>query len=450
VGGRAASEGAGPVLERDSIARFIEEGRIDTVELAVADSLGGLRGKRVPAEVFLATLDSGVALSSVLFVLDVTADFVPSAWTNLGNGFPDVRVVPDLETIRALPWRPGTAFVMCDCIDEERDRVEAAPRQVLTRVVALARELGYEPAVGPELEFFLLDPETRRPRGGALPPYSLAAEPRLEPVVAEIRNQVRAAGVELEASNPEYAPGQFEVNIRHSGAVEAADATMLFRYAVKQIAAAHGLLATFMAKPFTELSGNGFHVHHSLWEGDRNAFAADSGAEPSDTCRHFVAGLQRRIAELTLLGAPTPNAFKRRQPTSFAPINATWGLDNRTVAIRVPELGGAGARVEQRDAGADANPYLVIAGQLAAGLEGVRHGLEPSPRTEGNAYEMGADEGLPGSLSEAIWRFEGSEPARRICGDILHEILLALARAELDAYGDAVTEWERDRYLETA
>jgi glutamine synthetase len=440
------------VLERDSVTRFVEEERIHSVELAVADSLGGLRGKRVPAEVFLATLDSGVALSSVLFVFDTTADFVPSRWTNLENGFPDVRIVPDLATMRALPWNPGTAFVICDCIDEERNRVEAAPRQILTRVVALARELGYEPAVGPELEFFLLDPETRRPHGAALPPYSLAAEPRLEPVVAAIRNQVRAAGIELEASNPEYAPGQYEVNIRHSGAVEAADATMLFRYAVKQIAAAHGLVATFMAKPFTELSGNGFHVHHSLWQEGSNAFAADSGEgeEPGAICRHFVAGLQRRIGELTLLGAPTPNAFKRRKPTSFAPVNATWGLDNRTVAIRVPETAGDGARVEQRDAAADANPYLVIAGQLAAGLEGVRHGWEPTPRTDANAYETGADEALPGSLAEAIARFRASEPARRMCGDVLHEILLALARAELDAYGDAVTEWERDRYLETA
>jgi glutamine synthetase len=439
-----------PVLDRDAVARFVEEHHVHSVELGMADCNGGLRGKRVPAPAFLKTLDTGVAVSNALFVFDVTADLVDSSYANFGTGYPDVRLVPDLGTLRALPWRPGTALVICDCVDEHGDRVELAPRQVLERVVAEARELGYEPEIGPELEFFLLDPETRAPERSRIPCYSLFEESRFEPVLADIRNHLGAAGVELEASNAEYAPGQFEVNVRHSGALDAADATMIFRYAVKQIAAAHGLVATFMAKPFTDFSGSGFHVHHSLWSDGSNAFATEAGTELSDAARHFVAGLLRHIADLTLLGAPTPNAYKRRVDLSFAPVNSTWGTDNRTVAVRAPEMAGAAARVEQRDAVADANPYLVIAAQLAAGLDGVRRELEPPPMTDRNAYEALEPERLPRTLDEAIARFERSDFARGLCGDALHEIVLSLARHELELYGNVVTDWERERYLETS
>ncbi len=448
MSGTATANRAEPVRARESAARFVERHGIHSVELGTADVNGGLRGKRVPAPVFLETLDTGVALSSAFFVFDVAADLVDSTYANFDNGFPDVRIVPDLATLRPLPWRPGTALVMCDCVDAERNRIDLAPRQVLSRVVALARELGYEPAIGPELEFFLLDAATRAPEGNRVPCYSLFEESRLEPVVADIRNHLGEAGIQLEASNAEYAPGQFEVNIRHCGAMEAADTTMMFRYAVKQIAASHGLVATFMAKPFSDLSGNGLHIHQSLWSDGGNAFATEAGTEISDAGRQYVAGLLDHIGALTLLGARTPNAYKRRVDLSFAPVNSTWGADNRTVAIRVPDMAGAGARVEQRDPVADANPYLVIAAQLAAGLDGIRRGLEPPPMTEGNAYDAVERERLPETLEEAVARFEHSEFARGLCGDALHEIVLSLARHELELFGSAVTDWERERYLE--
>src|SRR3954451_15580698 len=363
---------AGPVAERDgvagrdSVARFVEENRIHSVEMGVPDSNGGLRGKRVPAATFVETMGRGVALSNALFVLDVAADLVEAGYTNFQTGFPDLRLAPDLSTLRLLPWRPGTAFVMCDCVDEDGALVEVAPRRILARVVESARELGYEPVIGPELEFYLLDPGTRAPATSRIPVYSLHEESRFEPVLADIRNQLGEAGVVLDASNAEYAPGQFEVNVRHCEALAAADATMLLRYAVKQIAAAHGLLATFMAKPFSEHSGSGLHVHQSLRSDQGNAFA---GGALSGVGRSYLAGLQRHMADLTALGAPTPNAYKRRTGYSFAPVNASWGMDNRTVGLRVPATGADSARVEQRDAAADANPYLVIAGQLAAGLD---------------------------------------------------------------------------------
>ncbi len=439
---------ADPLRARESAARFVEQHGIHSVELGTADVNGGLRGKRVPAPVFLETLDTGVALSSAFFVFDVAADLVDSTYANFDNGYPDVRIVPDLSTLRPLPWRPGTALVLCDCFDAEHNRIDLAPRQVLSRVIALARELGYEPVIGSELEFFLLDAETRQPEGSRVPCYSLFEESRLEPVVADIRNHLGAAGIQLEASNAEYAPGQFEVNIRHCGAMEAADTTMVFRYAVKQIAASHGLVATFMAKPFSDLSGNGLHIHQSLWADDENAFATEAGDEIAEAGRQYVAGLMEHIGPLTLLGSRTPNAFKRRVDLSFAPVNATWGADNRTVAIRVPQMAGAGARIEQRDAVADANPYLVIAGQLAAGLDGIRRELEPPAMTGGNAYDDAGAERLPQTLDEAVDRFAHSEFARRLCGDALHEIVLSLARHELDLYGSAVTDWERERYLE--
>lgn len=441
---------AGKVLERETVARFIEEHAIHTLELGVPDSNGGLRGKRVPAGVFLEGGSVEVAMSSAVFALDVAGDLVSARYTNLTNGFPDVRMLPDLATLRALPWRPGTAFMMCDCVEEDGSYVEVAPRRILANVVAGAHGLGYEPIIGPELEFYLLDAATRAPDRDRIPCYSLQEESRLEPVLADIRNQLSAAGVVITASNVEYAPGQFEVNLRHCGAVEAADATMLLRYAVKQIAAAHGLVATFMAKPFSAFSGNGFHVHQSLWSGDGNLFASDRGGELSRLGRHYVDGLRAHIADLTALGAPHPNAYKRRTEYSFAPVNASWGPDNRTVAIRIPRLDGSAARAEQRDAAADANPYLVIAGQIAAGLDGIRRALEPGPMIDGNGYEAAAPEPLPATLSAALDRFETSALARALCGEDFREIFVALGRRELELQHAAVTDWEQRRYLETS
>jgi glutamine synthetase len=435
----------------ERLRELVRERGIETLELAVPDTLGALRGKRVPARLLREDSPPHVALSTVIYVWDVAADVVGAPFSNWDNGFPDFELVPDAGTLRALPWRPGSAFVLCDAVGEDGEPLAFSPRHVLRRVVESARAAGYEPTIGPELEFYLLPAGTRMPPGERIPCYSLNDPYGLESVVGAIRTQLADAGVTVEASNAEYAAGQIEVNLRSCPALQAADDTAFFRYAVREIAAAHGFVATFMAKPFSELSGNGFHVHQSLkaLADDANAFAAEDGDAPSPLARAYVAGLLRRLRETSAFGSPTPNAYRRRFEASFAPTNVSWGLDNRTVAVRVPPAATpAAARVEQRDAAADANPYLVIAAQVAAGLAGVRDGLEPPPRIDGNAYEARDCAPLPTSLDDAARLLAGSEFAREIAGDALVDVFVSLLEHESELARASVSEWERERYLE--
>jgi glutamine synthetase len=222
---------------------------------------------------------------------------------------------------------------------------------------------------------------------------------------------------------------------------------------VKEIAAQHGLLATFMAKPWFTESGSSFHVHHSLSKDGKNAFSDDGRL--SKLGRSYLGGLQRHVADLALLSAPNPNSMKRRQANTFCPTNNTWGMDNRTVAIRVIEGDPGAVRIEQRDGSADANPYLLIGGQIAAGLAGVTEGLAPSPITTGNGYLSTDAEALPSNIPDAIIRFESSTLVKDLIHPMLIETLVGQARREQDFMMNSgeddpmstVTQVERDRYM---
>jgi glutamine synthetase len=420
---------------------------IHTVELVVADSSGLLRGKRVPRSMWRRVAGSGIQLAGVLFEWSPCCDIREDApYSNMENGVPDIRIVPMLETLRVLPWQDGTARVLCEAREPDGSAVRVDPRRSLLAVLDRYAELGYQVKAGVEFEFYLLDPETRQPRQSVTQCYGVTHAPLYEGVLTAIRNLLNEYGIPVEASNLEYAPGQVEVNLLYGDALEAADASVQFRSAVKEIAAREGWLASFMAKPFEGESGCGMHVHYSLWQDDENAFA--EGEALSQVGNHFLGGLQRHMPALTLFGSPTANGMKRRVDYSFCPTTASWGGDNRTVGLRVIDGEESATRIEQRDGASDCNPYLAMAAQLAAGLDGIEGRVEPGPRCEGDAYAAGSEVLLPRTVPEAIDALAGSELARETFDSMLLETFVGFCRYEHEKVTGAVTELERERYLE--
>ena len=417
-----------------------------TVILGVGDLNGLMRGKRIPADQWPRICRSGNALAMSLFTMDMTCDVWETPVVGFANGFPDCHIFPMHPPV-AVPWEPGVAMCFARAEGVDHGPLTVDPRQALLRQVERAAAIGIDLQVGTELEFYLLDPDTGRPRDKGNDCYGLARAAELEPVLGPMRRELAEMGIPIEQSNPEYAAGQVEVNIRYDSAMIAADRVVMFRSLVKQLAARHGLNATFMAKPFIDESGNGFHLHYSLWSEGKNIFA-DAG-KLNDLGRHFLGGMQQRMAEASICGAATVNAYRRRQPLSFCPVNASWGLDNRTVALRVIEGSDSAVRIEKRDAGADCNPYLLMAADIAAGLDGIEGKTEPTAITTGNGYEDDNAPPIPLDLADAIILARNSGWLRDVLGADQHEIWLQQAERELTFFNQQVTPFETARYLGT-
>ena len=417
-----------------------------TVILGVGDLNGLMRGKRIPADQWPRICGSGNALAMSLFTMDMTCDVWETPVVGFANGFPDCHIFPMHPPV-AVPWEPGVAMCFARAEGMDHGPLTVDPRQALLRQVERAAAIGIDLQVGTELEFYLLDPDTGRPRDKGNDCYGLARAAELEPVLGPMRRELAEMGIPIEQSNPEYAAGQVEVNIRYDSAMIAADRVIMFRSLVKQLAARHSLNATFMAKPFIDESGNGFHLHYSLWSQGKNIFA-DAG-KLNDRGRHFLGGMQQRMAEASICGAATVNAYRRRQPLSFCPVNASWGLDNRTVALRVIEGSDSAVRIEKRDAGADCNPYLLMAADIAAGLDGIEGKTEPTAITTGNAYEDDNAPTIPLDLADAISLARNSGWLRDVLGADQHEIWLQQAERELAFFNQQVTPFETARYLGT-
>jgi len=437
-----------------------KETGVHTVEVAVVDTFAHLRGKRVPVDRYFAEVaEGGAAIADAIYVLGMDDDIVEHETVNMDSGFLDTRIVPDLDSHRLLTHRPGYGLVFCSSLDEHGSGPhELSPRDLLVAQVERCRALGVDPVVATEHEFYLCtvdDDGTWAPVRSHIKYSSLTDAPDLEVVLADIRAGLAGAGIEVESSNQEYGPGQIEVNTGPAAAVQAADGYVLYRSIVKQVAEQHGMRATFMPKPFTEQSGSGLHVHTSLRATDGSNAFADSDGVPNELMGHWVAGMLEHAEALVLLGAPTANGPRRIRPYSFAPTHVHWGLDNRSVLARcIVEAGSAANRVEFRAAGADANPYVLIAGILAAGCDGIERSLGLPPMSEGDMYDDPGDcTALATSLTGAIAAFEGSALASML-GDGFSRSYVTLARVE-EAYAaennpdpDDVNDWERARYLE--
>ena len=427
---------------------------VHTVEVAAPDTLGHLRGKRVPVERFFrTTVETGVSIADAMFVLDMQNDLPDNPFINTDSGFLDCRLLPDVSTGRILTHRPGYALVFSDAVDPHGEPHPLAPRTVLADQIAKCTERGLDPMVATELEFYLCTPDWQ-PVQSHIQYSSLTDAVELEDALSAMRTALIGAGLDVESSNAEYGPGQIEINIAYADAMSCADNTTLFKSIVKQVAVQHGLRATFMPKPWTEQSGSGMHVHTSLRANGSNAFADSDGA-PNPLMSNWLGGIVEHAQALALLGAPTLNGPRRIRPYTFAPTHVHWGLDNRTVMARcIAEADFQGNRVELRSAGADANPYLIIAGVLAAGADGLNRQLDPGPMCLGDMYtNPGETEPLPTDIAGAVAAYEGSALGTEL-GDMFSESFVSIAKAEIalaaenSPDADEVNDWERARYLE--
>src|SRR3954471_1653115 len=415
------------LLSVDALRAAVDAGEIDTVLVAFADMPGRLQGKRFHARYFVEhVLEHGTEACNYLLAVDV--DMTPAegyAMSSWERGYGDFVLEPDLSTLRTIPWHPGTALVMADVTWEDGSPVVASPRQILRAQLERLTERGWQALVGTELELIVFDDtyEDAWCQGyrGFMPAnqynadYSLVATGRIEPLLRRIRNSMDAAGMICESAKGECNLGQHEIAFLYDDALVTCDNHSIYKAGAKEIAAQEGMALTFMAK-FNEREGNSCHVHFSLRDAaDAPVFAGDRAHGFSTVMEQFVAGQLACQRELTLLAAPNSNSYKRYQSASFAPTAMAWGLDNRTCAFRVVGH-GASLRFEHRVPGGDVNPYLAVAGLIAAGLYGVDNELELDPPFGGNAYERkGAT--VPTTLRDAAELWRSSAVARSAFGD---------------------------------
>ncbi len=438
----------------EKLREAVAAGTVDTVLLAIADMEGRLQGKRLTASHFLDDVaEHGAEGCNYLLAVDVDMETVGGyAMSSWETGYGDFEMVPDLETLRPLPWLPGTAMVMADLRWHDGREVVASPRQILRRQLARLAERGLVANAATELEFIVFRDtyeEAWKKGFHDLAPanlynvdYSLLGTSRVEPLIRRIRNEMGGAGMRVENSKGECNFGQHEVNFRYTGALETADAHAIYKNGAKEIAAQEGHSITFMAK-FNEREGNSCHVHISLAQedGGANAFAADQS-----TFDRFIAGQLACMRELTLLYAPHVNSYKRFSPGSFAPTAIAWGRDNRTCSLRVVGE-GEGLRMENRLPGADVNPYLALAALIAAGLHGIDAELDLEPVFEGNAYDSDKPR-VPRNIYAARDAFAASAVATEAFGAEVVDHYVNRAGVEIAAFEAAVTDWERYRGFE--
>ncbi|MDX8150727.1 glutamine synthetase family protein [Patulibacter brassicae] len=451
----------GPAVPRGDLGalrRAVADGTVEEVVIALPDLQGRLQGSRIDADHALAeVLVPGGGFGACDYLLAVDVDMRTDGGYAIDaddRGFGDLVLRPDPDSLCLPPWWDRTALVIADAVDHAGAPVDVAPRSVLRRQLERLADHGLSARCGTELEFVVFDesPAAAHERGFRdLTPasrhnadYGLLATAGIEHLTRRIRRALGDCGLRLETARGECHPGQYEIVFRHEEALRACDDAALLKLAAKAIAGQEGRALTFMAR-VDEGEGSSCHVHMSLTDRDgRPAFAAE-GEELPDLLRHALAGQLACLGDFALLWAPTTNSYKRLQPGTFAPDAAAWGWDNRLAALRIAGH-GAGRRIEHRVAGADANPYLVVAGIAAAAVHGIEHGLEPGDPVAG---PPGPDAPpLPRDLAEALARWRASPLVRAAFGPDVQRHLARAAAVELDLSRRAVTDWERRRLFE--
>jgi glutamine synthetase len=452
-GGRAG------MLSLDDLRNEVKEGTIDTVVTAFTDMQGRLFGKRIQVEYFLDdVVEHGVEGCNYLLALDMEMDPVPGyEMANWEGGYGDFAIVPDLGTLRKIPWLDRTALVLCDVANHDGSPVVASPRQILIAQYERAQKMGYTPMFASELEFYLFKESYaeahERDYRGLTPTipyildYHVLATTMDEQYLGAIRRGMHAAGIPIEFSKGEAWYGQHEVNTRYADAVTSADRHTIYKNGVKEIAFLNGISATFMAKPSEKDIGSSCHIHSSLIDAKNGKSAFVSRTKETDVFRHYLGGQRAHIRELALLVAPAINSYKRYATESWAPTSISWGRDNRTCGFRIVGHGES-RRVECRIPGADVNPYLGYAALLAAGLDGIQRGTDPGPELVGNAYAEAEAEPFPSTLREAVDLWEGSKFARKTFGDGVWKHYLNYGKTEQRLFDEVVTDYERRRMFE--
>ncbi|MFJ9590766.1 glutamine synthetase family protein [Streptomyces acidicola] len=438
---------------RRHMERLAAEG-VDVVRVVYPDLIGTDRARDVLLDHLPSACDHGLAFCRAVYHTTPQGDVVPVTG-GLDAGLPDVHVRPDLSTLAVLPWEPGVAT----CLGEVTDPATSlpapeSPRDLLRTVLARCSGQGLRPVVGPELEYFLLETAPGTPTGWRRSPETAGcvytAGLRSDPDNHLLRTLrlLRDYGLGVTNGNHEFDGGQYEINLTHSEALDAADRAFRFKAAVKELARKEGNLATFMAKPFGDAGGSGFHLHLSCNDAEgRNAFDDPAGAYGlSATARHAIAGILAHAPALAALANPTVNSYKRFGPDTLAPWLIDWGLDNRSAMVRIPPERGSGARLEVRLGDASANPYLLFAGITAAALLGVQAAEEPAAPLEGYGYDTAKSTLLPTSLSAALDALEADTDLTDILGKDFTTSFLTYKRDEIERFGRHVTDWEFTEY----
>ncbi|MBN9035682.1 MAG: glutamine synthetase [Rhizobiales bacterium] len=450
-------------LTFDQLRKAVAAGEIDTVLACAVDMQGRLIGKRFLGRFFVESGHDETHGCNYLLANDIDMEPVPgyraASWK---MGYGDFVMKPDLSTLRHVPWLEKTALVLCDVLDHhDHADLPHSPRGLLKKQVARLKERGWLAFFASELEFYLFDETYETARGKNfrglstaspyIQDYVIPLTTKEEAVMRAIRNGIDGAGIPVENSKGEWGPGQEEINVRYSDALEMADRHAVLKNGVKEIAAAHGKAVTFMAKYDYSLAGSSSHVHNSLWSADGKKplfFDRDGEYTMTPLMRAWVAGQIRYARDYTWFLAPYVNSYKRFQAGTFAPTRIVWSRDNRTAGFRLCGEGTKGIRIECRIGGADLNPYLAFAALIAAGLAGIDEKLELARPFEGDAYAVAKLPEIPKTLREATEALAKSRMLKSAFGEEVVEHYVHTARWEQLEYDRRVTDWELHRGFE--
>ncbi len=435
--------------EQDVFQDWLIKRGIDDVEAFVPDMAGAARGKVVPAPKFgLAQMK----MPEAVFAQTISGTYVIDR-DNVADR--DMVLVPDPNTLRPVPWAADpAASVFLDCYHRDGTPVAKSPRAVLRNVLAKYEARGWVPVVAPEVEFYLLSPhsdpneEAEPPEGrlgwteGANQPYSIDTMNDFDPFINDVYAFCDLQDIEIDTISQEMGPAQFELNFLHGHAVDLADQVFLFKRTVREAAIKHGMRATFLAKPMAGEAGSALHIHQSIVDKQGNNIFSMPDGSASELFYGFIGGLQRYMNDAMLMFAPYINSYRRFMDPDSSPVNLAWGVDNRTVGLRIPDATPDARRIENRLAGSDVNPYLVIAASLACGYLGMVEGLEASEPTEGSAY--GEDYGLHKHISSAVDALEESNAMRSMLGDSFVDLYTLLKDAEYLEFQEIITPYERE------
>lgn len=440
-----------------SIKSWFKENRIVEVEAIIPDMSGVARGKILPAEKYYQ--DKGLRLPEGIFLQTVTGDAPDEYFDVISTTDGDIILKPDLNTLCPVPWATEpTAQIIHDAFYADGRSVDIAPRYVLRRVLKAFEERGWKPVVAPELEFFLVKPNTDSDypleppvgRSGRCETgrqsYGIDAVNEFEPLFEDVYDYCEKQGLGIDTLIHEAGAAQLEINLLHGDALVLADQAFRFKRTMREAALRHQMYATFMAKPMQHEPGSAMHIHQSIVDlkSGQNIFSDENG-EPTTLFYGYIAGLQKYLPAAMALLAPNVNSYRRINRRDIAPINVAWGYDNRTAAFRVPFASPQARRVENRVPGADANPYLAMAASLACGYLGMVEGLQPTPPSEGSAYN--APYALPRSVHEALRQLSACEALQKVLGERFVTVYKTVKEVEYEAYFEVISSWEREFLL---
>ncbi len=443
------------IHDSEELLGWLRDQKIDEIECLVPDINGIMRGKTVPRNEFVQSISGeGLRVPEAAIIQSVMgeSEFYSNVAAEVDQ---DVYMVPDPTTVCIVPWcEYPTAQIICDTYNKHGAAISFAPRNLLKKVIADYAELGLQPVVAPEVEFYLteknIDPDLplmvpigvsgRREAGRQA--YGIEAANEYDPVINLIYDYCEECGINIGTSAHEAGPAQMEINFKHGDPLSLADQVFLFKRIVRQAAQLHGMYATFMAQPHETEPGSAMHIHQSILDikSGTNIFSSANG-EDSEALLHYIGGLQVYARRATALFCPNVNSYRRMRLESDAPINLHWGRDNRTCGLRIPDSKAQARRVENRIGGADSNPYLAIAATLACGLLGMNEKREPQDIVTSDAHEL--EFSLPRDLMVALDLLDDCAPLRGVLGDQFINAFLEVKKLEFRKYSQVVSSWER-------